>query len=146
MNETSAAALDEILKLLMSAELKGMVEIRDRETIDKFIETQSKKGININSSQFNRMLEYLKKEDLVYINDAIPPALQITLKGMDWISSEIGGFTQQRIDKISERKRLVTFDKRMEIATIILAIGTVGLVLVELLIHYKEILRNLCGC
>lgn len=128
MNKNYSAALDEILKLIDRQETKMLLR---------------------KHSEINRMFEQLEKDGMMMTTQSGEPIQALTLKGMDWISPEMGGYTQERVDKISERNRLVLFDRRMEKSTCVLAWGTVGVAIGAIALVMWEIYKTFCiehGC
>ena len=73
---------------------------------------------------FEYSLLIKKLEDEGYLFEVSGESTRITLKGLDWISPEMGGFTQERQNAIDRRVYADSFDKRAERNGYQLTVGT----------------------
>jgi len=70
--------------------------------------------------------------------------LIISYQGLILINN--GGYIQQKKDKLSEKRRIIRNDRLLANGTVVLAIGTIGLLIWEILIHWNEFINLFCDC
>jgi len=148
MNKSYSEALDYILDCAF----------RDKKIGITYLNSSSKSGYmwsalminlrtiyHIDDYEADQMLAKLIKEE--FLISGGENNYLITLKGLDWISKEFGGFTQERVNHINEQNRrvaneilmisytekLATWTKRLVIGTYFVGGATLLLVIIEIL-------------
>jgi hypothetical protein len=151
MTEKYAKMLDTILQYMSDTEIKGQIAVRDVDTWFPILGELEKRGTLIFPHEFSRCMEYLKENNFIFMGEPtvateeVPSHvnLQIRFKGLDIISKENGGFTQLRLNQLHDKRYARRNERLLRGYTLWLMIGTIGLVVVELIIHYDVIWQNL---
>lgn len=103
-------------------------------------------GKDIEHNLFNILLNKLVKDEYVTYNEhrQLNEGYEITAEGLMF-----EGYVKQDINDALDDARIIHNETRLRNYTLVLAVGTVGLVIMEFLTHWKELneLRVFfCGC
>src|ERR1017187_8758979 len=112
MNSTYSACLDEILRFVNTYDnLQGKSVERTFDELTPLRMALVVVNSKITDTEFLRMIDYLENEGYLMVHKISQPyIIQITLKGIDFISDEVGGFTAKRKNAILEARHRQAFD------------------------------------
>lgn len=114
--------------------LNYFLEEKRKNTSQEEINKKLKTSFGFNLDEINSSVEYMN--GLGYTFGKLEKEIKITLIGIDFICN--GGFVSQRESIISDKQNAQKNEKKLRYYTLLLAVGTIGLVFWDILKYYLE--------